>query len=134
MVHPSDQTSNSFDFVSKPLIKSSKHEENNNLSHGFFEMNSKMLKPSSTSLGSAALALHYANLIIVIEKMIRSPQLVGVDAGDDIHMMLPNSIRSLLRHRLKGIGFTASDPVLAGEWREALGKILGWLLLITIGT
>ncbi|KAK1421402.1 hypothetical protein QVD17_23710 [Tagetes erecta] len=127
LVYPSDQTSNSFNFVSGPLVRSSKHEENNNLSHGFFEMNSKMLKPSSTTLGAAALALHYANLIIVTEKMIRSPQLVGVDARDDLYMMLPNSIRSSLRCQLKGVGFTASDPVLAGEWREALGKILGWL-------
>ncbi|KAI3748999.1 hypothetical protein L6452_12495 [Arctium lappa] len=126
-VYPSDQTSNSFNFVSGPLIKSSKHQENNHLSHGFFETNSKILKPSSTTLGAAALALHYANLIIVTERMIRSPQLVGVDARDDLYSMLPNSVRSCLRRRLKGIGFTASDPVLAGEWREALGKILGWL-------
>ncbi|KVI07192.1 uncharacterized protein LOC112509853 [Cynara cardunculus var. scolymus] len=126
-VYPSDQTSNSWDIVPGPLIKSSTHQHNNNISHGFFETNSKMLKPSSGTLGTAALALHYANLIIVMEKMIRSPQLVGLDARDDLYSMLPNSIRSSLRGRLKGIGFTASDPVLAGEWREALGKILGWL-------
>ncbi|KAL8247931.1 hypothetical protein R6Q59_009147 [Mikania micrantha] len=127
LVYPSDQASNSFSFVSGPLAKSAKHQDNNHLSHGFFKTNSKILKPSSTTLGAAALALHYANLIIVTEKMIRSPQLVGVDARDDIYSMLPNSIRSSLRCRLKGIGFTASDPVLAGEWRGALGKILGWL-------
>ncbi|KAL2527105.1 Protein of unknown function (DUF668) [Abeliophyllum distichum] len=77
--------------------------------------------------GAAALALHYANLIVVMEKMIRSPQLVGVDARDDLYSMLPNSIRFALRARLKGVGFSASDPVLAAEWREALHKILGWL-------
>ncbi|KAK1409184.1 hypothetical protein QVD17_35709 [Tagetes erecta] len=126
-VYPSDQTSDSFSFVSGPLAKSVKHQENNNLSHGFFQTNSTILKPSSTTLGAAALALHYANLIIVTEKMIRSPQLVGVDARDEIYSMLPSSIRSSLRRRLKGIGFTASDPVLAAEWRGALGKILGWL-------
>ncbi|KAK9060926.1 hypothetical protein SSX86_018106 [Deinandra increscens subsp. villosa] len=125
-VYPSDQTSNPFTFVSGPLTKSVKHQDHNN--HlSFFKTNSKILKPSSTTLGAAALALHYANLIIVTEKMIRSPQLVGVDAREDIYSMLPDSIRSSLRCRLKGIGFTASDPVLAGEWRGALGKILGWL-------
>ncbi|KAJ0842483.1 hypothetical protein HanPSC8_Chr14g0642211 [Helianthus annuus] len=126
-IYPSDQAPSSFTFVSGPLAKSTKHTENNHLAHGFFNTNSEILKPSSTTLGAAALALHYANLIIVTEKMIRSPQLVGVDARDDIYSMLPNSIRSSLRCRLKGIGFTASDPVLAGEWRAALGKILGWL-------
>jgi hypothetical protein len=62
-----------------------------------------------------------------MEKMIKSPQLVGVDARDDLYSMLPNSIRSSLRARLKGVGFSASDPVLAGEWRDALGRILAWL-------
>ncbi|XP_076928805.1 uncharacterized protein LOC143592903 [Bidens hawaiensis] len=130
MVYPSDQDSGSLNFVSGQLTRTtqtSKHEEINNISHEFFETSSKILKPSSTCLGFAALALHYANLIIVTEKMIRSPQLVGVDARDDVYNMLPNSIRASLRGRLRGIGFSASDPVLVGEWREALGKILGWL-------
>ncbi|KAM1020626.1 hypothetical protein FF1_041776 [Malus domestica] len=94
---------------------------------GFFESYSKLLKPPASTLGAAALSLHYANLIIVMEKMIKFPQMVGVDARDDLYSMLPSSVRSLLRARLRGVGFSASDPVLAGEWREALGKILEWL-------
>ncbi|KDP22381.1 hypothetical protein JCGZ_26212 [Jatropha curcas] len=124
-VHPTENP-NTCSFVSGPL-KGSELEENKDLSDGFFESNSKLLKPPETTLGAAALALHYANLIIVMEKMIKSPQLVGVDARDDLYSMLPNSIRSSLRARLKGVGFSASDPVLAGEWRDALGRILGWL-------
>ncbi|CAH1445645.1 unnamed protein product [Lactuca virosa] len=111
----------------KFLFQITSHSSDQISNSSFFETNTKILKPSSNTLGSAALALHYANLIVVMEKMIRSPQLVGFDARDDLYSMLPNSIRLLLRNRLKGIGFTASDPVLAGEWREALGKILGWL-------
>ncbi|PWA85072.1 hypothetical protein CTI12_AA153850 [Artemisia annua] len=123
MVYPSNQTTNPW----KTVSKSAKHLDKNDISHGFFETNSKILTPSSNTLGYAGLSLHYANLIIVMEKMIRSPQLVGLDARDDLYSMLPNSIRWSLRGRLKGIGFRASDPALAGEWREALGKILGWL-------
>lgn len=115
-VYPSENH-NTCNFVSGPLVNN----------HDFFESNTKVLKPPSTTLGAAALALHYANLIIVMEKMIRSPQLVGVDARDDLYSMLPNSVRSSLRSRLKGVGFSASDPVLAGEWKDALQKILGWL-------
>ncbi|KAG5616744.1 hypothetical protein H5410_016568 [Solanum commersonii] len=123
-VYPSENH-NTCNFVSGPLmnkppiLKVSDHE--------FFESNTKVLKPPTSTLGAAALALHYANLIIVMEKMIRSPQLVGVDARDDLYSMLPNSVRSSLRSRLKGVGFSASDPVLAGEWKDALQKILGWL-------
>ncbi|KAA8533818.1 hypothetical protein F0562_031335 [Nyssa sinensis] len=125
-VHPSENP-NYCNFVSGPLMKSSKLPEKKDFNHGFFESNSNVLKPPSTTLGAAALALHYANLIIVIEKMIRSPHLVGVDARDDLYTMLPSSIRSSLRARLKGVGFSASDPVLAGEWRDALKMILEWL-------
>ncbi|TYI63975.1 hypothetical protein E1A91_D09G053800v1 [Gossypium mustelinum] len=120
-VHPT-QNPDTFHFVSGPLKTSSKPAVS------FFESNSKLLKPPSSTLGAAALALHYANLIIFMEKMIKSPQLVGVDARDDLYSMLPSSIRSCLRGRLKGIGLSsASDPVLAGEWRTAVRSILGWL-------
>ncbi|CAK9318340.1 unnamed protein product [Citrullus colocynthis] len=95
--------------------------------NAFFQSNSKLLKPPPTTLGAAGLALHYANLIIVMDKMIKSPQLVGVDARDDLYSMLPNSVRTSLRGRLRGVGFTASDASLAGEWREAMGRILGWM-------
>lgn len=125
-VYPSENNPDSYNFVPGQL-KFCKQEVNNDSHKGFFDSNKKLLKPPDSTLGAAALALHYANLIIVMEKMIRSPQLVGVDARDDLYSMLPSSIRSSLRARLKGVGFSASDPVLAGEWRDALGRILGWL-------
>jgi hypothetical protein len=127
-VYPSDQNPNScHEFVSGSLESSKLEEIKEGLENGFFESNSKLLKPPPSTLGAAALALHYSNLIIVLEKMIKTPHLIGLDARDDLYGMLPSSIRSGLRARLKGIGFCASDPVLAGEWKDALGRILGWL-------
>ncbi|KAK7380197.1 hypothetical protein VNO78_32689 [Psophocarpus tetragonolobus] len=132
-VCPSDHQnpiSNSCSFISGPLKRSKLGEENEDLRNGFFECNCKVLKlkGDSDTLGASALALHYANLVMVLEKMIKSPQLVGVDARDDLYGMLPSSIRSSLRARLRGVGFSACDDhVLAGEWRDALGRILGWL-------
>ncbi|KAJ6876147.1 protein PSK SIMULATOR 3-like [Populus alba x Populus x berolinensis] len=89
-VHPTENPT-TCNFVSGPL-KISKLEGNKDFSTGFFETNSKLLSPPATTLGAAALALHYANLIIILEKMIKSPQLVGIDARDDLYAMLPNSI------------------------------------------
>ncbi|KRH38712.1 hypothetical protein GLYMA_09G152900v4 [Glycine max] len=138
-VYPSDHQnpiSNSCSFVSGPLKRSKLGEENEDLRSGFFESNCKVLRlkgdvdSDDDTLGASALALHYANLVMVLEKMIKSPQLVGVEARDDLYGMLPSSIRSCLRARLRGVhvGFSACDDhVLAGEWRDALGRILGWL-------
>ncbi|XP_010276314.1 PREDICTED: uncharacterized protein LOC104611091 [Nelumbo nucifera] len=125
-IHPSDNSA-SCKFLSGPLVmKTSKHDEEE-MGFGLFEASAKILKPPPGTLGAAALALHYANLIIVIEKMIRSPQFVGLDARDDLYRMLPASIRMSLRARLRGVGCSATDSVLAGEWKDALARILGWL-------
>lgn len=97
-------------------------------SSAFLEESSRLLKPPETTLGGSGVALHYANLIVVMEKMIKQPQLVGLDARDDLYSMLPASVRSSLRSRLKGVGFTATDGGLAAEWKAALGRILRWLL------
>ncbi|KAG9445350.1 hypothetical protein H6P81_016690 [Aristolochia fimbriata] len=94
---------------------------------GFLVSNRKLLRPPATTLGWAALAQHYASLIIVMEKMIRSPHLIGVDARDDLYGMLPARLREALRARLRGVGPRAADPALAAEWREALTRILDWL-------
>ncbi|KAG9458984.1 hypothetical protein H6P81_003492 [Aristolochia fimbriata] len=86
--------------------------------------------PPST-LGAAALALHYANVIIVIEKMVTYPHLIAPDAREDLYNMLPTNIRAALRARLKSCGKSSAslvyDPILVGEWNEALGRILEWL-------
>uniref|UniRef100_A0A0D3EGI1 DUF668 domain-containing protein n=1 Tax=Brassica oleracea var. oleracea TaxID=109376 RepID=A0A0D3EGI1_BRAOL len=50
---------------------------------------SRFLKLSETTLGGSGVALHYANLIVVMEKMIKQPQLVGLNARDDLCSMLP---------------------------------------------
>ncbi|XP_074291446.1 protein PSK SIMULATOR 3-like [Silene latifolia] len=116
-----NRKSKNLSFATEP----NKIEYTNN---GFFETRTKdFVTPPQTTLGAAALSLHYANLIIVLEKMIKSPHLVGLDAREDVYTMLPNSIRSSLRARLRGVGFSATDPNLAGEWRDALGRILAWL-------
>ncbi|CDY42658.1 BnaC04g22480D [Brassica napus] len=40
--------------------------------------------------------------------MIKQPQLVGLNARDDLCSMLPATVRSSLSSRLKGVGFRAN--------------------------
>ncbi|KAK3024585.1 hypothetical protein RJ639_044098 [Escallonia herrerae] len=105
-----------------------------NLFHGntsIFKSNRRILNAAPETLGASALALHYANVIIVIEKLVASPHLIDHDARDDLYNMLPASVRAALRTRLKpyskSLASSAYDTVLAGEWSEAMSEILEWL-------
>ncbi|XP_008801297.2 uncharacterized protein LOC103715458 [Phoenix dactylifera] len=86
------------------------------------------LAPPST-VGGSALALHYANIIIIIEKFLCYPHLVGEEARDDLYQMLPSSLRLALRRNLKSCvkNLAIYDAPLAHDWKEALEKILSWL-------
>lgn len=88
------------------------------------------IAPPAT-LGAAALASHYADVIIVIEKYVETPQLIGPDARDDLYDMLTTSIKATLRERLKTYmkndASSYHDTDLAADWREALAKIVEWL-------
>jgi len=98
----------------------------------------KLLNPPPETLGAAALALHYANVIIVIEKLAASSHLIGLDARDDLYNMLPRRVRAALKTKLKPFTKTMAsssssspssiyDPVLAEEWNDAMSSILEWL-------
>lgn len=104
---------------------------NTNLPPPIFKSRRKLLNAPPSTLGAAALALHYANVIIVIEKLSSSPHLIGNDARDDLYAMLPMSIRMALRMRLKSyaknLTLSVYDPDLAADWTDAIGKILEWL-------
>jgi hypothetical protein len=88
-----------------------------------------LINAPATSLGGAALALHYANLIMFIEKLAVSPHYICSDERDDLYGMLTDSIRASLRARLKPFAArgTPCDPVLAAEWSDTVQMILGWL-------
>lgn len=84
---------------------------------------------SPSTIGGSALALHYANVIIVIEKLLRYPHLVGEEARDDLYQMLPTSLRMSLRTKLKSYvkNLAIYDAPLAHDWKETLEGILSWL-------
>ncbi|KZV55300.1 hypothetical protein F511_06777 [Dorcoceras hygrometricum] len=91
----------------------------------------KLLNAPPETLGAAALALLYANVIIFIEKLVASPHLIGNDARDDLYNMLPSSIRGSLRAKLRPytniLTSSVYDTVLAGEWTDAMSVTLEWL-------
>ncbi|CAA0829693.1 Protein of unknown function (DUF668 [Striga hermonthica] len=90
--------------------------------------------PPST-LGHAALAVRYANIIILIEKLASSPELVSLDARDDLYSMLPTAVKSCLRAKLRAFSRgSGCDAAFAAEWGQAVGRILEWLSPLAHGT
>ncbi|CAI8614775.1 unnamed protein product [Vicia faba] len=91
------------------------------------------LKPGSGSLtlGDAALALHYANMIVLIEKMASSPHSVDLKARDDLYNMLPTRIQIVTRAKLKCRTTNKSSSIdnadLAAKWSTVLTQTLEWL-------
>ncbi|KAL2229337.1 uncharacterized protein LOC105179551 [Sesamum indicum] len=91
----------------------------------FFSSKCCLMNAHPSTLGYAALALHYANLIILIEKLASSPHLISSNARDDLYAMLPASIRASLRAKLKTFPRTLALSV--AEWSLAVARILEWL-------
>ncbi|KAI6674181.1 hypothetical protein NL676_002087 [Syzygium grande] len=88
-----------------------------------------LISPPHT-LGHAALAVHYANVIVLIEKLMSSPHLISLDMRDDLYHMLPASIRTALRARLrlhKSLVLMVHDGAIVEKWRTTVEQMLGWL-------
>ncbi|KAF2289775.1 hypothetical protein GH714_038574 [Hevea brasiliensis] len=90
-----------------------------------------LLNALPSTVGHAALALHYANLIVLVERLASSPHMIDFETRDDLYNMLPTSIRAALRTRLKAadksLSPSAFDASLAANWSLVLTKILEWL-------
>ncbi|CAI9759795.1 unnamed protein product [Fraxinus pennsylvanica] len=101
---------------------------NGNLSVG---SKNRLLNAPPETLGAAALALHYANIVVIIEKLVASPHLIGNEARTDLYNMLPASIRVSLRVKLKpctkSLSSSFYDTALTGARNQAMLDILDWL-------
>lgn len=89
----------------------------------------KLVDAPPETLGAADLALHYANVIIKIEKFVASPLLCyGIRSKFELHNMLPSSMKDELSERLPCIErATSSLEDLAAELKEAIAGTLEWL-------
>ncbi|KAJ0264774.1 Uncharacterized protein HA466_0030670 [Hirschfeldia incana] len=84
---------------------------------------------SASTVGGSALSLHYANVVIVVEKLLKYPHLIGEEARDDLYQMLPTSLKTLLKANLRSYmkNISIYDAPLAHDWKETIDGILSWL-------
>lgn len=90
---------------------------------------SLMAHATPSTIGGSGLALRYANVVIIIEKLLMYPHLVGEEARDDLYFLLPTNIRISLKTSLKSFkeDIAKYDGSLAHDWKERLDQILQWL-------
>lgn len=96
-----------------------------------FISNHKLLSAPLSTLGGAALAVHYANVILYIKKLAASA-FIGLEARDALYEMLPATIRTSIRIKLKLFAKTLSssiyDATLAAQWKFTIRRLLQLLV------
>lgn len=100
---------------------------------GFDEMRN-LLEAGPSTVGGLGLALRYANIIELVEKLGKSMAEDGEETAAaervELYEMLPSEMRTAVRAKLRECwrreGGTR-DATMAEGWREAVGRILAWL-------
>lgn len=123
--------SKNIDVVTGSNTESLFHSKRSHTKVPIFNSKSRLSNAPASTLGDAGLALHYANVIISIEKLASSPHLIDLDTRDDLYDSLPTTVRASLRTKLKlyakNLASTVYDAALASDWSLALARILEWL-------
>ncbi|GKD97624.1 hypothetical protein Tco_1381521 [Tanacetum coccineum] len=91
----------------------------------------RLLSGKKSTLGDAALSLHYANVIIFIERLAISPHFISPDSREDLYQMLTTRIKHSLRAKLSNLSKSNDSEVyngeIASEWSSTMQRILEWL-------
>ncbi|KAJ0872793.1 hypothetical protein HanRHA438_Chr11g0527791 [Helianthus annuus] len=80
------------------------------------------------TLGDAALALHYANVIIFIERLAISPHFISPESREDLYHMLTTSIKKSLREKLSFESTNDYNRDVAYDWSSSMQITLEWLV------
>lgn len=95
----------------------------------------KPLRTSSNNhqkLGSAGLALHYANIITQIDTLVSRSNSVPPNTRDALYQGLPPNIKSALRSKLQS--FQVKEELTVQQIKAEMEKTLQWLVPIATNT
>ncbi|KAE8684434.1 protein-tyrosine-phosphatase PTP1-like [Hibiscus syriacus] len=87
---------------------------------------------SHKKLGSAGLALHYANIITQIDTLVSRSSSVPPNTRDSLYQGLPPTIKSALRFRLQS--FQIKEELTVTQIKAEMEKTLQWLVPIATNT
>jgi hypothetical protein len=92
----------------------------------------KPVKNNHQKLGSAGLALHYANIISQIDTCVTRSSSVPPNTRDSLYQGLPPSIKSALRSKLHS--FHLNEELTVPQIKLEMEKTLQWLVPIATNT
>ncbi|KAG8633385.1 hypothetical protein MANES_18G099200v8 [Manihot esculenta] len=87
---------------------------------------------SQRKLGSAGLALHYANIITQIDTLVSRSSSVPPNTRDALYQGLPPSIKSALRSKLQS--FHMKEELTVAQIKAEMEKTLQWLIPVAANT
>ncbi|XP_057469904.1 protein PSK SIMULATOR 1-like [Actinidia eriantha] len=90
------------------------------------------MKNNNQKLGSAGLALHYANIITQIDTIVTRSSSVPQNTRDTLYQGLPPSIKSPLRSKLHS--FQLKEELTVPQIKAEMEKTLHWLVPIATNT
>ncbi|KAL1823461.1 hypothetical protein ACET3Z_010239 [Daucus carota] len=89
-------------------------------------------KNNHQKLGSAGLALHYANIITQIDTMVARPSFIPPNTKDALYHGLPPNVKSALRSKLQS--FHPKEELTVPLIKAEMEKTLQWLVPIATNT
>ncbi|CAK9155517.1 unnamed protein product, partial [Ilex paraguariensis] len=90
------------------------------------------VKNNHKKLGSAGLALHYANIITQIDTLVTRSSSVPPNTRDALYQGLPPSVKSALRSKLQS--FHPKEELTVPQIKAEMEKTLQWLVPIATNT
>ncbi|CAN0928278.1 Protein PSK SIMULATOR 1 [Linum grandiflorum] len=90
------------------------------------------VKSNHKKLGSAGLALHYANIITQIDTLVSRSSSVPPSTRDALYQGLPPSIKSALRSKL--VFLQVDEELTVPQIKDEMEKTLRWLVPIAANT
>ncbi|CAL5414423.1 unnamed protein product [Camellia sinensis] len=90
------------------------------------------VKSNNQKLGSAGLALHYANIVTQLDTLVTRSSSVPPNTRDSLYQGLPPRIKSALRSKLQS--FQLTEELTVPQIKAEMEKTLQWLVPIATNT
>ncbi|KAL4560429.1 hypothetical protein LXL04_032580 [Taraxacum kok-saghyz] len=92
-----------------------------------FDPKKRLLNDKKPTLGDTGLSLHYANLIIFIERLAISPHYISPELREDLYHMLTTRIKNSCKVKIRSEASKVYSRDVAFEWSSLMQKTLDWL-------